>query len=407
MLFKKRDDWARPLAEYDVIAALPDSVVEKPLGRLEERAPRGGVAPSARTRSPQSAADLPGAVKADLPATLAPQLATLATSVPASGEWIYEIKFDGYRLLARIEQRSTLASSPATATTGPPSSKPLAAAVEALGIQAGVARRRDRRAERRTARPTSTRCRTRSTASRTDEHRLLPVRPALSRRPRPAPGAACARGARCSSSSSRRKRAASSVRFSADFDGRPGAASSTSACAAGAGRHHRQARRRALRVGAAPTTWLKLKCQRAPGVRDRRLHRPRRARPRKSAACCSATTTTDGKLQYAGNVGTGWNAATGADLRKRLAKIEVGALAVRTRYRQAGTLVEARRRRRSAGSSQSWWPRSVSPSGRPTAASASRCSRGCAATSRPARSRAKPRPRRRARQRLQRTERAP
>ena len=55
-------------------------------------------------RAEQSAADLPGAVKANLPATLAPQLATLATSVPASGEWIYEIKFDGYRLLARIEQ---------------------------------------------------------------------------------------------------------------------------------------------------------------------------------------------------------------------------------------------------------------------------------------------------------------
>ena len=32
LLFKKRDAWARPLTEYDVIAALPDSVVEKPLG---------------------------------------------------------------------------------------------------------------------------------------------------------------------------------------------------------------------------------------------------------------------------------------------------------------------------------------------------------------------------------------
>jgi len=37
MLFKKRDEWARPLAEYDVIAALPDSVVERPLGLVEER----------------------------------------------------------------------------------------------------------------------------------------------------------------------------------------------------------------------------------------------------------------------------------------------------------------------------------------------------------------------------------
>src|SRR5213593_4482176 len=41
MLFKKKDAWARPLAEYDVITALPDSVVAKPLGAVEEREPRG------------------------------------------------------------------------------------------------------------------------------------------------------------------------------------------------------------------------------------------------------------------------------------------------------------------------------------------------------------------------------
>jgi bifunctional non-homologous end joining protein LigD len=145
-LFKKRDAWARPLAEYDVIVALPDSVVKKPLGRLEERAPRGGVAPSARTRSPQSAATLPGAVKANLPATLAPQLATLATNVPASGEWSYEIKFDGYRLLARIEQgRARLFTRNGNDWTA--KLKALAAAVETLGIPGRVARRRDRRTE--------------------------------------------------------------------------------------------------------------------------------------------------------------------------------------------------------------------------------------------------------------------
>src|SRR6202171_4814849 len=37
MLFKKRDEWAQPLAKYDVIRALPDSVITKPLGLLEER----------------------------------------------------------------------------------------------------------------------------------------------------------------------------------------------------------------------------------------------------------------------------------------------------------------------------------------------------------------------------------
>ena len=43
-----------------------------------------------------------GAVKASLPPTLAPQLATLSDA-PRHGEWLYELKFDGYRLLARTD----------------------------------------------------------------------------------------------------------------------------------------------------------------------------------------------------------------------------------------------------------------------------------------------------------------
>jgi bifunctional non-homologous end joining protein LigD len=44
-----------------------------------------------------------GAVKAPMPSTLAPQLATLAAGVPSRGEWLYEIKFDGYRILTRFD----------------------------------------------------------------------------------------------------------------------------------------------------------------------------------------------------------------------------------------------------------------------------------------------------------------
>ncbi|MDR7306171.1 hypothetical protein [Rhodoferax saidenbachensis] len=43
-------------------------------------------------------------VKAALPATLAPQLATLVggpTSDPK--DWVFEIKFDGYRVLTRVQ----------------------------------------------------------------------------------------------------------------------------------------------------------------------------------------------------------------------------------------------------------------------------------------------------------------
>jgi bifunctional non-homologous end joining protein LigD len=100
ILFKKRDGFARPKAEYDVVSALPDSVIAKPL----KKASAGGATPESRLE-PERNADrgLPGPVKAPLPAKMSPQLATLATGVPATGTWVYEIKFDGYRLMTRIQ----------------------------------------------------------------------------------------------------------------------------------------------------------------------------------------------------------------------------------------------------------------------------------------------------------------
>ncbi|MEA3117842.1 MAG: bifunctional non-ous end joining protein LigD [Paraburkholderia sp.] len=45
-----------------------------------------------------------GAVKAPLPTVLKPQLATLVDSAPKGDDWLYEIKFDGYRMLTRINR---------------------------------------------------------------------------------------------------------------------------------------------------------------------------------------------------------------------------------------------------------------------------------------------------------------
>lgn len=50
--------------------------------------------------SPQS---LSGAIKAKLPASMSAQLATLVVDAPSRDKWSYEIKFDGYRILARID----------------------------------------------------------------------------------------------------------------------------------------------------------------------------------------------------------------------------------------------------------------------------------------------------------------
>ena len=66
-------------------------------------ATRSAASPSALTATPS----IEGAVKGRLPATLKPQLATLVDAAPQSGDWSYEIKFDGYRVLARIDRRAS------------------------------------------------------------------------------------------------------------------------------------------------------------------------------------------------------------------------------------------------------------------------------------------------------------
>ncbi len=92
LLIKERDGEVRPLDEYDVLEAMPDSVLnEKPVDKPKP----AKAAPPIKIKPPPKAA---------LPATLAPQLATLVDAPPQpESDWLYELKFDGYRLLARIE----------------------------------------------------------------------------------------------------------------------------------------------------------------------------------------------------------------------------------------------------------------------------------------------------------------
>ena len=56
--------------------------------------------PRARSLSPNG---LEGAVKAPLPEFVEPCLATLVAAPPTGDEWVHEIKFDGYRIQARID----------------------------------------------------------------------------------------------------------------------------------------------------------------------------------------------------------------------------------------------------------------------------------------------------------------
>jgi bifunctional non-homologous end joining protein LigD len=150
LLIKEKDELVRPSREYSIVDARPESITtgrtleeiaadpgrvwhsnrpaQAASTRLTRRAqalglrpPRAaakaGAAPpaAAAAKAPGRArkaagglatlaAGLKGARKAaDLPARFVPQLATAVTAAPAGDEWLHEMKFDGYRILARVK----------------------------------------------------------------------------------------------------------------------------------------------------------------------------------------------------------------------------------------------------------------------------------------------------------------
>ncbi len=104
---EKRDNWLL-IKERDDLADGRDVCAEEPLSVASGRdldavaADQDRVWRSNRDRT--DAAALEGAVRRPLPeAAPAPQLATLMAEAPEGGEWLHEIKYDGYRALCRIE----------------------------------------------------------------------------------------------------------------------------------------------------------------------------------------------------------------------------------------------------------------------------------------------------------------
>lgn len=91
LLIKEKDPQARSADDYDIVQAEPNSVVsDASVGK-----PRVKSKANAKTR-PKNATPA-------LPEQFSPQLATLVDRAP-EGNWQYEIKFDGYRMLARIRK---------------------------------------------------------------------------------------------------------------------------------------------------------------------------------------------------------------------------------------------------------------------------------------------------------------
>jgi bifunctional non-homologous end joining protein LigD len=314
MLFKKKDAWARASADYDVIAALPDSVVARPLGPVEAREPRGAAAPAKAAAASPAAPDLAAAVKAPLPAKIQPQLATLVTTAP-SGDWIVETKYDGYRLMARIEGgKAKLITRGGHDWTA--KMKSLAAAIEALAIgsawldgeivvmgKAGV--------------PDFNALQNAIDTAAGDaieyfvfdlpyhDGRDLRQVPLVSRRALLEAVVAGAAGDR--------------IRFSPSFPATPAQMLEAAASMKMEGIIIK--RPDAPYVSARSETWLKLKCS----LRQEFVVCGFTDRANAAAEVGSLLLGYhDGTvLKYAGNVGTGWNARIGHELHARLAKLEV------------------------------------------------------------------------------------
>lgn len=137
LLIKHRDKAAKPIAKFDVLKRKPRSVLsDRDLdeiaadtgsvwtsnGQAEGKSKtmkssktnartgvkRSGSKGASRVRSRKSVgaatdiAPTTGARKKNFPAGFQPQLATLTAKVPEGDDWIYELKFDGYRILSLV-----------------------------------------------------------------------------------------------------------------------------------------------------------------------------------------------------------------------------------------------------------------------------------------------------------------
>ena len=75
--------------------------------KKKDFAVREGWDPETDTRSvlqgPGDISSTEGAAKAEMPASLEPMLATLGNAVPSGSDWLYEVKWDGYRAICFIE----------------------------------------------------------------------------------------------------------------------------------------------------------------------------------------------------------------------------------------------------------------------------------------------------------------
>lgn len=298
LLIKEKDDYARPAEEFSVVDEMPDSVKALP-------------APDA------AAKNVPA--KAALPDTLSPQLATLVDAPPSSPEdWLFEIKFDGYRLLGRIDGKDIRLIT-RNGNDWTHKLQPLRAALEKMKLPSGwydgeIVVHDDN------GRPDFGLLQN----AFDEEHPGdivyflfdIPFHDGRDLRELPL------EERRAILQDIMKKRATDTVRFSAALDATP-QEMVAAACRMGLegiiGKR-RDSRYTSRRGG----TWIKLKCGQRQEFVIGGYTDPQGARSG-FGSLLLGTYDKDGKLQYAGNVGTGFNAASLRDLKAKMDKVRADA----------------------------------------------------------------------------------
>ena len=108
LLVKRRDKASQPLDKFDITTREPQSVKSgRRLEELRKPSPQANSHPSSRAPNGKPRTSRPkrskSRARADpLPRSIDVQLATLADRPPEGKEWLHELKFDGYRLVARV-----------------------------------------------------------------------------------------------------------------------------------------------------------------------------------------------------------------------------------------------------------------------------------------------------------------
>lgn len=118
LLFKSDDQYARPTSGGDILEEEPDSAAShRTMEEIAENRDavwssqggliKGELSPEeARREQPEEIdpAAIRGSKRAPNPGFIKPCLALLAMNAPDGGDWLHEIKFDGYRLMAHIRE---------------------------------------------------------------------------------------------------------------------------------------------------------------------------------------------------------------------------------------------------------------------------------------------------------------